>query len=301
MRSLLVLSPHLRVSPSRRPRVTASPRLPFSLSPLLPFSSSPCLRVLFLSLRLCVSAVIFSTAISSQTSLGSLEVSGRVRIDGKQEKLTRKRFYLIRGGLAEHKALIDRLANAVIEPRDCFYSRVNASPEFICWLKAEDCQSPYCRDITEEDIARVPEFRTAFEKGTKQFRGRRTIAADWLTTNLPAHLASGFYLQRRHITETLLGDVKPLQSSMTDTVTVKAIFIDIPLTTGTVTEKFVVTNILPIEFGGKSYLWACEVEIGSAKPASMRLLVPEGDKPVKNCQVWVKELPVCNTGPCDTK
>ncbi len=253
-----------------------------------------------LSLRLCVSAVIIANIGTAQViQLGSLEVSGRVKIDGKQEKLTRKRFYLIRGGLADHKQLIDRLANAVIEPRDCFYSRVNASPEFICWLKAEDCQSPYCRDITEEDIARVPEFRTAFEKGTKQFRGRRTIAADWLTTNLPSYLASGFYLQRRHITETLLGDVKPLQSSMTDTVTVKAIFIDIPLTTRTAAEKFLVTNILPIEFAGKSYLWACEVEIGAAKPASLRLLVPDGDKPVKNCEVWVRDLPVCSTGACN--
>ena len=253
-----------------------------------------------LSLRLGVSAVILAAAAAAQIvqPLGSLEVSGRVKIDGKQEKLSRKRFYLIRGGLAENKALVDRLGTAHIESRDCFYSRVEASPEFICWLRAENCESPYCRDISAEDIERVPEFLTAYQKGMIQFRKRGAFAIDWLTTKLPPVLSSGYYRMRRSHTDTLLGDIKPLQSSMTDSVTVKSIFIDIPLVNGT-GEKFLVTNILPIEFGGKSYLWACEVEIGAAKPASLRLLVPEGGKPVKNCEVWVKELPVCTTEACN--
>jgi len=101
---------------------------------------------------------------------------------------------------------------------------------------------------------------------------------------------------------TLLGSVKPLQSSMTDSVTVKAIFIDIALSTGAKkTETFLVSNILPLEFGTKSYLWACEVEIGADKPAIMRLQVPENNKPVKNCEVIVRDLKVCKTGTCDQK
>jgi hypothetical protein len=242
-----------------------------------------------------ISAIPQTTA-----AIGSLEVSGRVKIDGKQEKLMRKRFYLLRGGLTENKPLVERLAAATIESRDCFYTRISASSEFICWLKTENCDSPYCRGISDEDITRVPEFRVAFDKGMRQFRGRRVVAADWLMTSLTPVLASGYYRQRRTEVTRLLGETEPLQSSMTDSVTVKSIFIDIPLSTGA-SEKFLVTNILPIEFAGKSYLWACEVEIGAGKSMSLRLSIPEGGKPVKNCEVWVKELPICKTGACSTK
>ncbi len=75
--------------------------------------------------------------------LGSLEVSGRVKIGGKQEKLTRKRFYLLPGGLTENSGLIERIRSAEITSRDCYYSQAKASLEFICWLQAEDCESPF--------------------------------------------------------------------------------------------------------------------------------------------------------------
>ena len=239
------------------------------------------------------------------TAFGSLEVSGRVKIDGKQEKLPRKRFYLFRGGLRDNKDLVERLKAAEITSRDCFYSQLQASPEFICWLKAENCESPYCRKIGMDDIQRVPEFQAAYKKGLSQFRGLSSIAQEWLTTNLPPNLVSGYFRERRSLTDTLLAGVKPLQSTMTDSVTVKAIFIDIPIKADATGQKksetFLVSNILPIEFGGKSYVWTCEVEIGVGKTTNMRLLVPENNKPVKNCEVTVKDLQVCKTGNCDTK
>ncbi|MDQ3219480.1 MAG: hypothetical protein M3Q26_01850 [Acidobacteriota bacterium] len=238
-------------------------------------------------------------------AVGSLEVSGRVKIDGKQEKLSRKRFYLLRGGLNENKELVARLKAVEITSRDCFYSQMNASSEFICWLKAENCDSPYCRDATAEEVELVPEFLTAYKKGLKQFRGRTAVAQDWLTTNLPPNLVSGYYRQRRALTDNLLSDIRPLQSSMTDSVTVKAIFIDIPVSADGTNPKtsgtFLVSNILPIEFGNKSYVWACEVEVGPSKPAILRLQVPENNKPVKNCEVAVRDLPVCKTGSCPPK
>lgn len=248
-----------------------------------------------------------SVPIAAQTApaFGSLEVSGRVKIDGKQEKLPRKRFYLFRGGLRDNKDLVERLIAAEITSRDCFYSRLQASPEFICWLKAENCESPYCRKIEMADIERVPEFQAAYKKGLSQFRGFSSIAQEWLTTNLPPNLVSGYFRDRRLLTDTLLAGVKPLQSTMTDSVTVKAIFIDIPINADAADQKksetFLVSNILPIEFGNKSYVWACEVEIGAAKTANLRLLVPENNKPVKNCEVSVKDLHVCKTGSCENK
>jgi hypothetical protein len=235
--------------------------------------------------------------------LGSLEVSGRVKIEGKQEKLTRKRFYLLKGGLAENKPLIDRLRDAEIRSRSCYYTDAKASPEFICWLKRENCESPYCRSVKANEVEQVPEFKAAYQKGLTDYKGSKEIALNWIMANLSTTLSSGFYQERRKLTSSLLGGLKPLQSSMTDSVTVRAIFIDIPIapSAGKKTETFLLSNILPIEFGDKSYLWACEVEIGTEKPATMRLSVPEGNKPVKNCEVFIRDLKVCNTGGCPAK
>jgi hypothetical protein len=254
-------------------------------------------------------ALLFPTyfVVNAQTSLplGSLEVSGRVKIEGKTEKLQRKRFYVLRGGLDENKNLIERLKLAESISRDCFYSQANASPQYICWLKAENCESPYCRQITRGEIDVVPEFQLAFQKGLRQFgKSRDTIAQDWLTTNLPPMLREGFYRQRETLLETILKDIKPLQSSMTDSVSVKAIFIDIPLNLTAQggkekkSETFLVSNLLPMEIGQKSYLWACELNIGVGKLEKLILKVPDDGKTVKDCEVIVKDLSVCKTEAC---
>lgn len=236
---------------------------------------------------------------------GSLEVSGRIRIGKTQEKLQRKRFYLLPGGLEENKNLIEKLKTAEIISRDCYYSQMQASPQYICWLKEENCESPYCRTISDSDIENVPEFKTAFQKGLRQFGGRRPeIAQKWLTTNLNSKLRDGYYQRQKTLLDSLLSGIKPLQSSMTDSVTVKAIFIDIPLNlTGAGGEKkeaetFLVSNILPFEIGDKSYIWACEIEISADKTAKMRLEVPDDGKTVKGCEVIIKDLPVCKTEGC---
>ena len=256
--------------------------------------------------RLCVSAVILlslaSTQLTAQTT-GVLEINGRVKVDGKQERLKRKRFYLFRGGLTANKALIDRIRVAEFVSRDCFYCRMNASPEFRAWLKAEDCESPFCREVTAEDAARVPEFKAAVEKGTAQFGRRPTIARDWLTTNLAPGLRDGFYLQRKSAIEKILAGLKPLQTGMTDSVSVKAIFIDIPVAppAGKTTETFLITNITPFEIGAKSYVWACEVEIGPDKKAVRSLAVPEPGKRADKCEVFVREIPACDAQGCTAK
>lgn len=233
--------------------------------------------------------------------LGALEVSGRVKIGGKLEKLERKRFYLLRGGLEANKNLVEKLKTAELVSRDCFYSQMQASPEFICWLKEANCESPYCREIEQAAIEMVPEFKAAFQKGLKQYGNRPAIAQKWLTTNLAPPLKEGFYLKQKSLLESLLGGIAPLQSAMTDSVSVKAVFVDIPLSSKpgeSKTEKFLVSNLLPLEVGDKSYIWACETEIGGDKLAKLVLKVPEGGKAVKGCEVVVKDLPVCKTEGC---
>lgn len=266
---------------------------------------SDLLRYLSLSLCLCVSAVILAAVGSAQTapSLGVLEVNGRVKVEGKQERLKRKRFYLFRGGLAANKALIDRLRTAEFVSRDCFYCRLKTSPEFRFWLKAEDCESPFCREITAEDAARVPEFKAALAKGTQQFARRPNIAREWLTTNLAPGLRDGFYLQQKSAIERVLAGIKPLQTGMTDSVSVKGIFIDIPVAppSGKTTETFLISNISPAEIGSRSYVWACEVEIGPDKKAIRSLPVPDPGKRAAGCEVFVRDIPVCEGESCTAR
>lgn len=245
-----------------------------------------------------------SGAISQTPATGTLEVTGRIRVGKDVEKITRKRFYLIRGGLADNKALIDRLKAANVTSRDCFYCNIKASREYLEWLRSGNCESPFCREITADDIAKVPEFQAAYQKGVKQYCGKTDVAARWVTTNMAPEFRDGFYNDRKALSAGLLGDTKPLQSSMTDSVTVKAIFIDIALQPkpGKTTETFLVSNLIPIEIGSKSYVWACEVEIGANKTAKLTPAdAPETSKLVKKCEVIVRELPACAAGVCTAK
>lgn len=230
---------------------------------------------------------------------GALEVTGRVKIGSKVEKIKRKRFYLFRGGLAENKELVERIKAARPISRNCFYCNAKASPELTAWLAAEDCETPYCRAVTTEDINKVPEFKAAHQKGLTQFRNKPDIASKWLTTNLSPEIRDGFYRQQRTLTDTILGGVTPIQTSMTDSVSVRAIFIDIDIKppTGKTTETFLISNVVPIEIGSKSYVWACEVDIG-AKKATLALQVPDAGKTVRRCEVVVRDLPVCTAGTC---
>lgn len=243
----------------------------------------------------------FWAAIGHAQERGSLEISGRVSVGGQQVKLKRKRFYLFRGDLTTNKEMIDRIKAATVTSRDCFYCKAMASAEYTAWLRAEDCESPYCREITTEDIAKVPEFQAAYQKSLKQFRNKPAVAQKWLTTNLTPVLRDGFYRDRKTLTTALLGTTKPLQSSMTDSVSVVAIFIDIPLNiaAGKKTETFLVSNLVPIEIGDKSYVWACEAEIGAGKKAKIPPLpISDTSKLVKKCEVIVRNLPKCETGSC---
>lgn len=232
---------------------------------------------------------------------GSLDVTGRVRIGKSQEKIVRKRFYLFKGGLAANKELVERIKNSQSTTRDCFYCRLKASPEYIAWLAAEDCESPYCREITEKDIAKVPEFQAAYTKSLRQYGNRSDLARRWLTTNLPPPLRDGFYRAHKADIERVLAGQRPFQSSMTDSVSVRATFIDLPITPGAKNETYLVTNILPIVIRDKSYVWICEADVNPSRRANLVLQVPEGDKPVRRCEVIVRDVPQCKEESCTAK
>ena len=244
-----------------------------------------------------------SLPLAGQTlpATGSVRLIGQFNNAGKVEKLTRKRFYLLHGGLQENKGLLERIQAAEIISRDCYYSKVQASPQFICWLQTENCESPFCRKIETADIDRVPEFKAAYQKGLTLFGRKPKIAQDWLITNLPPIFTDGYYHEKETLLKKLLADVKPVQSSMTPTVGVDTTFVDIPLTVpeGKKGETYTISNILPIELGGKSFVWSCQIEVPPDKKVTLRL--PDTAKPVNACKVVVKDLAACKAGDCGQK
>ena len=236
---------------------------------------------------------------------GSLVVNGRAKTATKTVVLKKKRFYLFRGDREANKTLIERLKAANVTSRDCFYCQLKASAEFMNWLKAGDgnCESVHCREITQEDITKVPEFQAAFQKGAKPFAKKPELARKWLVTNLEPGFRTGFYDARKAMLDGLLKDLPeerlPVQSAMTDnSASALANFSSIPLTAAV--EKFVFANLIPIEIGEKSYVWICDVEIGKDKKTPI-LDAPDSSKVIKKCEVIVRDLPVCKAGTCDPK
>jgi hypothetical protein len=248
---------------------------------------------------------VFAQAASAPAA--TLIINGRAKTAAKTVVLKKKRFYLFRGDRVANKTLIERLKAVTMTSRDCYYCGLHASTEFMQWLKAGDgsCESVHCREITPEDVTKVPEFQAAYQKGTKQFDKKPELAREWLVTNLEPGFRSGFYDARKAILDALLKDLSadrlPVESAMTDnSAAALANFSGIPLRSGGAPEKFVFSNLIPIEIGEKSYVWVCEVDVGKDKKTPI-LDAPESSKVVKKCEVIVRDLPACSAGACEQK
>jgi len=80
-----------------------------------------------------------------------------------------------------------------------FLSRLHASDALLRWLKDNDCESVYCRELDEKDVdgpAAVPEFQQAIAIGEKEY-GTRALALKWLPTTLPDDIRFGFYTRQQ--------------------------------------------------------------------------------------------------------
>ena len=256
-------------------------------------------RQLIFSLLL-VHLLVFTGVGLSQSSTTPTGVTGvlRLRVKVKSgdatKSLSRKRFFLIKGSLEHNKTIVDAVEQRHIVTRDCYYTGIGASPALINWLEENDCESIYCREIEQEDVAgakAVPEFASALAAGEKEF-GNSELARKWLTTNLPEKLRDGFYKNRQSDLLALIKQAEAVSgarvlSVMTDR-NGTAYFTD--LEPGT----YVLSSLLPTEIGASTVSWTCEVQIKQGDLATQRpyLVSNTKDKNVK-CVGVERPLPVC--------
>lgn len=257
------------------------------------------LRTLFAAIAV---ATVVPAAVFSQQDVGVLEVNVKnVKVDGKKIDLSRKRFFLFKGGLQDHDALTKRMETAEITSRNCYYNAQKASAGYICWLQAENCESPFCRIVEARyvdpaDPMNVPEFSAAYAKGLKLFGNRKELALAWVIPNMPEDLVDGYYRQQQKVLAGVLGTTKYVTSSMIDSSSTKTTFLDLPLTGGETKTKYLVSNVLPIEIGDKSYVWTCEKDVEPGKK-----IILDMSRSGKNCVTAVRDLRKCETAACEQK
>lgn len=226
---------------------------------------------------------------------GVIRLRVRVKVGDKTVGLSRKRFFLIKGTLAQNKPLIDAIEQRTATSRDCYYRRLGASEALIKWLKENDCESVYCREIDPEDVdgaEAVPEFKLALAAGEKEFVSRE-LARKWLTVNLPENIRDGFYKKRQEELRGLLKRAEeisqaPVMSVMTDTKGT-AYFTDLPIGT------YVVSNLVPGETGNTTITWNCEIQVKPGDLATEKpYLVSNTKERTVKCVGVEKPLPPCD-------
>ena len=234
---------------------------------------------------------------SPQNAVGVVRLKIRYKSAEGTKDLPRKRFFLISGSLEQNKPLIDKIKAMNESSRECYYRRHGASAALIKWLKDNDCETLYCREIEEKYLSGpdvVPEFQKALEQALNELKNRE-VARRWLTNYLPAELRSGFYEERQKAITALLSGAeattKPkVMSIMTDR---KGTAYLTNIEPGTYT----ISNIVASETDKMSITWICEREVKATDlgTAMKRPLILSNEKdPKVKCEVIERLLPVCN-------
>jgi hypothetical protein len=231
-----------------------------------------------------------------QTTRGVLRLKVKFKSDAGTRELPRKRFFLIKGSLAENQSLIEKIKQTPVMSRDCYYRSRGASDPLIKWLTENDCESLHCREIEDKYVSgseAVPEFKAAYEQGLKEFKSSE-VARRWLTVNVRPELREGFYDQKRDAINALITQAESathakVVSVMTDR---KGTAYLTDIEPGTYT----ISNLVGSETNDRNVLWVCEREIKVVDLyAAMKrpfTLSNEKDPKVK-CEVIERPLPAC--------
>jgi hypothetical protein len=246
--------------------------------------------ILLLFAFLCVA----QTPSATQAPGTVLRLRVRVKIGNATKGLSRKRFFLIKGSLDQNKAVVEEILRRPLNSRDCFYRGAGASKALINWLRENDCESAYCRELQPGDVegpAAVPEFQTAMAAGEKEF-GNRELALKWLTVNLPERLRAGFYKAHQADLQASLklAEVNSGATALSVMTDSNGTAYFSALEPGTYT----LSNILPFELGATSLVWNCEVKVKQDDRAFEKpfLIMNRQDKNVK-CVAVERPMPAC--------
>jgi hypothetical protein len=228
-----------------------------------------------------------------------LRLRVRVKVGDSTRGLQRKRFFLIKGSLEQNKQVIEAIEKQSLTSRDCYYRRAGASEALIKWLKDNDCESVYCRELQPDDLegaGAVPEFVAALSVGEKEL-GSRELGRQWLTVNLPEKLRNGFYQLRQNELQSLIKQAEAISgarvlSVMTDR-NGTAYFTDLE------PGPYTLSNIVATETGANATIWNCEVTVKQDDRAFEKpfLIMNRNEKKDKNvkCVALEKPLPLCES------
>jgi hypothetical protein len=264
------------------------------LRPLLSVARKPALVLVLLMLAAwCVG----QTGSTPESPRGVLRLRVKVKLNEAAKGfsgLSRKRFFLIKGSLEQNKTLVQAMDQQPLTTRDCYYTRAGASPALVSWLRDNDCESVYCRELVTEDVEgphAVSEFASALTAGEKTF-GNRQLALRWLTVNLPEKLRDGFYRQRQDEITSIIKQAEgasgaKVLSVMTDR-NGTAYFTDLEA------GSYTLSNIVGTEIGPGVSLWNCDVQIKADDLGTEKVYTISNrkDKNVK-CVAVEKPLPAC--------
>ena len=213
------------------------------------------------------------------------------------KELARKRFFLIKGSLDENKSLIERFKQTEVMSRECYYRSKGASEALIKWLKDNDCDSVYCREVEEKYVTgseAIPEFKAAYDEGLRDFKSPE-LARRWLTVNLSNDIRSGFYNQQQRTIDALVAQAEA--SSKTRVLSVMTDRKGTAYLTDIEPGTYIVSNLVGSETESTRILWACEREVKAADlaVAMKRPLTLSNEKdPKVKCEIVEQPLPVCS-------
>jgi hypothetical protein len=250
---------------------------------------------LFAGLLLIIDFMSYAQTPEAATR-GVIRLKVKFKAADATKELPRKRFFLIKGGLEENKNLIDKIRQAGVQTRECYYRSKGASEALIKWLKENDCESAYCREIDEKYLTgneAVPEFQAAYNQGMTDFKNP-DLARRWLTVNLPPDIRAGFYNQKQEVINALI-----TQAEVNTKAKVMSVITDRKGTaylTDIEPGTYTISNLVGSETEKTSILWICEKEVKAVDLAvAMRrpfTLSNEKDPKVK-CEIVERPLPVC--------
>ena len=251
--------------------------------------------------RYCLSVSLFfllpfSFYLFAQTNRGVIRLKVRYKSAAGMNDLPRKRFFLIKGSLDENKSLIEKAKQTEVMSRDCYFRAKGASAGFIKWLKDNDCESPYCREVEDKYLSGtdvVPEFQAAFEQALRELKDRE-VARRWLPNYLRPELRFGFYDQKQKAIQALIAEAegltkKSVMSIMTDRKGTAYL-------TNIEPGVYTISNLLGSETEKTSILWICEREVKATDLgiAMKRPFMLSNEKdPKMKCEIVERPLPVC--------